>query len=68
MQTAARDALTAGLRRKKDRPEELLKALAYERAEVYEELGKKSRARGEFEKLYARDPGLEDVAERLGVT
>ncbi len=65
--TAARDALTAGLRRKKDRPEELLKALAYERALVYEDLRQKARARSEWEALYARDPGYEDVAERLGV-
>ena len=65
--SAARDALTAGVRRKKDRPEELLKALAYERARVYEELGQKARARGELEKLYAQDPGYADVAERIGV-
>ena len=67
MYTAARDALTAGLRRKKDRPEELLKALAYERALVYEELGQKTRSRSELEKLYAQDPEFEDVGERLGV-
>lgn len=67
MHTAARDALTAGLRRKKDRPEELLNALTYERALVYEELGKKARSRSELERLYAQDPGYEDVAKRLGV-
>ncbi len=67
MHTAVRDALTAGFRRKKDRPEELLKALAYERALVYEDLGQKARARSELEKLYAQDPGYEDVAARLGV-
>ncbi len=67
LHTAARDALTAGLRRKKDRPEELLKTLTYERAIVYEELGQKVRCRSELEKLYAQDPGFEDVAVRLGV-
>ncbi len=67
LHTAARDALTAGLRRRKDRPEELLKALAYERAQVYEDLGQNARSRSEFEKLYAQDPGFEDVAERVGV-
>jgi len=67
MYTAARDTLTAGLRRKKDRPEELLKALTYERALVYEDLGQKARARGEFESLYAEDPGYEDVAKKVGM-
>jgi len=65
--TAARDTLTAALRRKKGRPGELLRAIRYERALVYEDLGQKSRARAEFEKLYAEAPDFEDVAERLGL-
>ena len=65
--TAARDTLTAALRRKKGRPEELLRVLRYERALAYEDLGQKSRARAEFEKLYAETPDFEDVAERLGL-
>ena len=64
---AARDTLTAALRRKKDRPDDLLKALRYERALAYGELGRKSRARGELEKLYAEDPDYRDVARRLGL-
>lgn len=64
---AARDTLTAALRRRKGRPEELLRALRYERALVYEKLGQGRRARGEFEKLYAEDPDYEDVATRLGL-
>ncbi len=64
---AARDTLTLALRRKKDRPQELLRALRYERALVYEALGQGRRARSEFEKLYAEDPDYEDVAARLGV-
>jgi tetratricopeptide (TPR) repeat protein len=67
LQTAARDALTAAARRKKDRNKDLLKAINYERALVYEELGERSRARAEFEKLYAEDPSFEDVAARLGI-
>jgi predicted Zn-dependent protease len=67
LHTAARDAMTAGLRRRKDRPGELLKALAYERALVYADLGQAARSRVELEKLYAEDPGYEDVAERVGV-
>jgi tetratricopeptide (TPR) repeat protein len=62
MHTAARDALTTGLRRKKDRPEALLNALTYERALVYKDLGQKANARRALEKLYAVAPGYEDVA------
>jgi len=65
--TAARDVLTAALRRKRGRPEELMTALRYERALVYESLGQKKRARSEFEKLFAESPGCEDVAQRLGL-
>ncbi len=67
LHTAARDVLTAASRKKKDRDEELLLAVRYERACVYEDLGQKANARREFEKLYASDPSFEDVAERLGV-
>jgi len=64
---AARGTLTGALRRKKDRSEELLRALGYERALVYEDLGQHRRARSEFEKLYAEAPDYEDVATRLGL-
>jgi tetratricopeptide (TPR) repeat protein len=65
--TAARDTLSAALRRKKDRPDELLRALRYERALVYEDLGRLRQSRSELEKLYAEDPDYEDVATRLGL-
>ncbi len=65
--TAARDTLTAALRRKKGQSDDLLRALRYERALAYEDLGQKSRARAEFEKLYAEDTDFEDIAERLGL-
>ena len=39
----------------------------YERACVYEDLGRASRARREFEKLYAEDPSYEDVESRWGL-
>jgi len=65
LHTAARDVLTAACRKKKDRNEELLRAIRYERARVYEDMGQKAQARREFEKLYAEDPAFEDVAERL---
>ena len=64
---AARKTLTDALRRRKNRSEELLRALRYERALVYEDLGQHRRARRELEKLYAEDPDYEDVAARLGV-
>lgn len=66
--SAARDTLTTTLRRKKGRPDELLRALRYERALVYELLGKTKQARSEFEKLYAEKPEFEDVARRLGLS
>lgn len=65
MHTAARDVLTTALRRRKDRPADLLNALRYERANVYEALGQGARARGDLEKIYASDPGYEDVRSRL---
>lgn len=64
---AAGKTLTEALRRKADRPDELLHALQYERALTYETLGRHRRARSELEKLYADAPDYEDVAERLGI-
>jgi len=64
---AARDLLTRTLRRKKGRSDELLRALRYERARVYEKLGQRKRARSEMEKLYAESPDYEDVAARLDI-
>lgn len=63
--TAARDALTMALRRTKDRSPELLRAIRYERALAYEEMGQRARARTEFGRIYAEDPGYEDVATRV---
>ncbi len=65
--TAARDVLTSACRKTKGRDEDLLRAIRYERACVYEELGNKTRARREFEKLYAEAPAYEDVADHLGL-
>lgn len=65
--TAARDTLTAACRKKKNRSEEVLRAVRYERAMVYRELGRKSRARSELESIFAEDPGYRDVAEHLGL-
>lgn len=67
LSVAARDCLTTALRRKKDRPEELLLALRYDRAGVYEALGRKSQARKDLQRIFAVRPGYENVATRLGL-
>jgi len=67
LDTAARDTLTAAYRRKKNRDPELLRAIRYERALVYADLGRKTRARRELEGIYAEAPDFEDVAQRLGL-
>jgi len=64
---AAQDLLTSTLRRQKDRPDELLRALRYERGMVYEGQGQAKKARSEFEKIYAEDPNYEDVVTRLNL-
>jgi tetratricopeptide (TPR) repeat protein len=64
---AALDLLTDCLRRTKDRSEDLLRALRYERALTFEALGQPKKARAEFERLYADAPAYEDVAKRLGI-
>ena len=46
---------------------ELVKIAMDLRALVYKDMGQKSRARAEFEKLYAEAPDFEDVAEHLGL-
>jgi tetratricopeptide (TPR) repeat protein len=65
---AAIDVLTLANRRRKDRPEGLLHQIRYDRAVLYDHVGRKAQARREFERLYAADPSFEDVAERLGFT
>lgn len=66
MFTAACDALTEAFRRKRDRDPELLRAIQYQRALVYDALGQHARARAEFGRIYADDPGYADVARRIG--
>jgi tetratricopeptide (TPR) repeat protein len=64
---AAIDVFTLALRRRKDRSEGLLRQLRYERAVLYNQVGRKAQARREFERVYAEDPGFEDVRRRLGL-
>jgi len=67
LRDAALAVLTAALRRRKDRPADLLHALRYERALLLEEMGHRRRARAELERLYAEAPDYADVARRLGM-
>ncbi|MCX8073292.1 MAG: DUF4236 domain-containing protein [Candidatus Binatia bacterium] len=64
---AALETLSTALRKTAGRDPELLRALRYERALVYEGLGDVRRARNDLEKLYAEVPNYEDVAARLGL-
>jgi len=64
---AAKEALTIALRRKKGRGEELLRAIRYERALVFEDIGRKAQARRDLERLYAEAPDYANVADRLGI-
>jgi len=65
MPDAAIDVFTLANRRRKDRPDGLLHQIRYDRAVLYEQVGRKAQARREFERLYAADPNYEDVAKRL---
>lgn len=64
---AAIDVFTLANRRRKDRPEGLLHQIRYDRAVLYEKVGRKAQARREFERLYAEDHKLEDVRAWLNL-
>jgi lipoprotein NlpI len=38
-----------------------------ERAVLYDQVGRKAQARRDLERVYAEEPGLKDVRERLGL-
>ena len=63
----AKDTLAKALKRTKGSPDDLLRALRYERAVIYELTGDSKKARAEFQKIYAEAPSYEDVAARLGL-
>lgn len=67
LKDAARDVLTTALKKTKDRSQDVLLALRYERALVYADLGQEKESRADLEKIYASDPGYEDVKQRLGL-
>lgn len=66
--SGAVDTFTAALAKSANRDAGLLNAIRYDRALVYEQLGQPKRARADLERLYATDPGFEDVKERLATT
>jgi tetratricopeptide (TPR) repeat protein len=55
------------LKRTSGRSPDLLKAIRYDKADVLERKGQASRARRDWEKLYAEDRGYADVKVRLGM-
>jgi tetratricopeptide (TPR) repeat protein len=63
----AKDTLAKALKRTKGYPDDLLRALRYERAVVYDLTGDPKKAQAEFQKIYAEAPSYEDVAARLGL-
>jgi tetratricopeptide (TPR) repeat protein len=62
---AAISVFSKALSKKKDRNPDLLHEAAFWRAISYQEQGKRSQARKEFELLYAEAPNFRDVAQRL---
>ncbi len=66
MHHAALEVLGPALRRTKGRNPELMLNLRYLRVQVYQAMGKEALARKDLERIYAQDPGFEDVAQALG--
>lgn len=67
MPAAAVDVLSLANRRRKDRPQDLLLQIRYERAVLYEKLGRRAQAKQEFDRIYAVDPDFKDLKTRLGI-
>lgn len=65
MPAGAIDILTLANRQQKDRPSEVVRQIRYDRALLYEQVGRKADARREMERLYAEAPGFADLRNRL---
>jgi tetratricopeptide (TPR) repeat protein len=65
MPDGAISVLTLANRRRKDRPDELMRQIRYDRAVLYDQVGRRAQARREMERLYAEDSDFEDVRARL---
>ncbi len=59
------DAFRDALSHTSGRDAGLLKVVRYDRALAYERLGQNARAKADLERIYAADPGFEDVKARL---
>lgn len=64
---AAIEVFTLANRRRRDRPEGLLHQIRYDRAVLYEQVGRAAQARREFERIYAENHEFEDVRARLNL-
>ncbi len=67
MDTAAIKVWGDAMRRTKGRLPELLREIRYQRANAYQRLGRSAQAREDWQRIYAEDPGFEDVTRRLGL-
>lgn len=59
------DAFKEALAKTAGRDPDLLKVIRYDRALAYQAAGQKSKAKADFERIFAVDPGYQDVRERL---
>jgi tetratricopeptide (TPR) repeat protein len=64
MQDAAIVVFTLANRRRKDRPEGVMLQIRYDRAVLYEQVGRAAQARREFERLFAENPEFADLHGR----
>ena len=62
---AAIKQFSAILRKKKDRPPGLMHQIRYLRGRLHEQNGNRTRARKDYELIYADDPGFKDIAARI---
>lgn len=64
---AALSALGSIARKRRDRPDELVHQIRYLRGRLFEQTKDLSRARKEYELIYAEDPRFKDVGMRVGI-
>jgi tetratricopeptide (TPR) repeat protein len=59
------DSFREALAKTAGRDPELLKVVRYDRALAYEAAGQKAKAKADLERIFAADPGYQDVRDRL---
>ena len=65
MHDAAITTLTSALRRKADRPLDLLIELQYKRGFLYSKMGKKTQAIKDLQEVFVQDPNYANVQQLL---